>query len=80
MKTQEVHRIGKPRKNYQTGEWIVPWLVNGRRNEDRTYYTDDRKDAEDTSRLMQAQAERFNHESNDHNLQRGVAGQQMAIG
>ena len=55
------HTISKPVK--VDGEWVVKWMTNGKRNEDRTYYTDDKKDALDTMSEMIKQAEKFNQET-----------------
>jgi hypothetical protein len=40
-------------KDRNTGEWVVKVYENGKLNEDKTYYTDDREDAENTKRAMQ---------------------------
>ncbi len=42
----------KLKKNLETKEWMVVAYVNGKRHEGRTYYTDDRKDAEGTLNLL----------------------------
>src|ERR1035437_187853 len=42
------------------GEWIVKWMVNGKRDENKTYYTDNRKDAFDTYARMAKSAEEEN--------------------
>jgi hypothetical protein len=33
------------KKDRETGEWLVVWMEGGKRNEDKTYYCDDRDDA-----------------------------------
>lgn len=40
------------RKDSETDEWLVVWLTDGKRNEAKTYYTDEREDAIDTARTM----------------------------
>lgn len=44
-------RVGTPRKN-ESGEWEVPVYVNGKRDEAKTYYTDDKDDAFATAKHM----------------------------
>jgi hypothetical protein len=48
------HTISRPVKNRQISdnEWIVKWMTNGKRDEDKTYYTDDEEDAWDSYRDM----------------------------
>lgn len=48
--------FSKVRKN-EFGEYVVKVYVNGKYNEDATYYTDDRKDAEETRLTMIKQVE-----------------------
>ena len=55
-----LHVISKPVKNISTGEWVVKWMTNGKRDEDKTYYTDDLKDAQDTAIQMQKHANELN--------------------
>lgn len=45
-----IHKISKPVKIGD--EWVVKWMTNGKRDENKTYYTDDRKDAFDTYAAM----------------------------
>lgn len=45
------------RKDRDTGEWIVRVRVNGKLDEDATYYTDDKDDAEATANMMRQHAE-----------------------
>lgn len=52
------HSISKPVKI--GNEWVVKWMTNGKRDENKTYYTDDEKDAFDTYKLMLKQAEKEN--------------------
>jgi hypothetical protein len=40
----------------ETNEWKVQWFEDGVLNEDRSYYTDDREDAEMTARAMADEA------------------------
>ncbi len=40
------------KKNYDTGEWMCVAYVNGKRNEDKTAYFDDKKDAIDTFNFL----------------------------
>jgi hypothetical protein len=47
-----VHSISKPEKDTNTGEWVVKWMTNGKRDEAKTYYTDDKQDAIDTMKEM----------------------------
>lgn len=44
----------KLKRKASTEEWVVVVYLNGRRCEERCYYTDDRQDAVDTMRAMQA--------------------------
>lgn len=50
----------KLKRKPSTNEWMVVWLTNGRRNEDRTGYFDDKEDAMSTMKHMQAQADELN--------------------
>ena len=54
------HVISKPVKDTSTGEWVVKWMTDGKRDEDKTYYTDDLKDAQDTAKVMAKHAEELN--------------------
>jgi hypothetical protein len=36
----------------ETSEWCVVYMANGKRNEEKTYYTDDKQDAIDTADHM----------------------------
>jgi hypothetical protein len=56
------HIISKPVKDHSTGEWVVKWMTNGKRDEDKTYYTDDKQDAIDTAKHMTQKAAEFNSE------------------
>lgn len=58
-----VHTISKPVKDTNTGEWVVKWMTNGKRDEDKTYYTDDLKDAQDTAKHLQQRAAELNSKS-----------------
>ena len=40
------------------GEFCVRWIEDGRRNEDRCYYTEDPNDAEGTAQVQREWAER----------------------
>jgi hypothetical protein len=51
--------ISTPTKNTE-GEWVVKWMVNGVRDENKTYYTDDKKDALNTYARMVKSAEEEN--------------------
>lgn len=44
----EIKMVRKP----ETDEWVVKVYVDGKYDEDKSYYTDDKKDAEDTMKLM----------------------------
>lgn len=52
------HQVFKPVK--KDDEYVVRWTIDGKRNEGRTYYTDDKKDAYDTYDLMVKQAVELN--------------------
>ena len=68
-----VHVISKPVKDTSTGEWVVKWMTNGKRDERKTYYTDDLKDAQDTALQMQKHASEMNKKSlseGDFNLEK----------
>lgn len=41
------------KKNRDTDEWMVIWIEGGKRNEEKTYYTDDLDDAVFTALNMQ---------------------------
>lgn len=51
-KMQSKHFISKPVKKSETDEWVVKWMTNGKRDENKTYYTNDEKDAWDTYNQM----------------------------
>ena len=63
------HIISKPVKDTSTGEWVVKWMTNGKRDEQKTYYTDDLKDAQDTAVQMQQHADEMNKKSLSENDQ-----------
>lgn len=44
--------IKKPKRKASTNEWVVRVFVNGRNDESQAYYTNDKKDADDTYRHM----------------------------
>jgi hypothetical protein len=46
----------KLKRKSETNEWLVVAYVDGKRNEDMTYYTDDKQDAIDTLAAMQKPA------------------------
>lgn len=52
------HQILKPVK--KGDEYVVKWLTNGKRNEQSTYYTDDKEDANATYLRMIKQADELN--------------------
>ena len=54
------HVISKPIKNSATGEWVVKWMTNGKRDENKTYYTDDEQDAKLTAKQMMKHASQMN--------------------
>jgi len=45
IKLSTVHKV-------ETDEWVVKVYIDGKYNEDATYYTDDKKDALDTMKAM----------------------------
>ncbi len=49
--------ICKPKRDADSGDWVVRVLVNGKHSEARTYYTSDRDDAHATFRAMVAEVE-----------------------
>ena len=57
---QPKHYVSKPVKISATGEWVVKWMTNGKRDENKTYYTDDQKDANDTYGQMVKNAQLMN--------------------
>ncbi len=57
---QPIHSISKPVRIPQTNEWVVKWMTNGKRDENKTYYTDDKQDAFDTYKIMVKHAEEEN--------------------
>lgn len=52
------HQISKPVK--KGDEYVVKWMIDGKRDEGKTYYTDDKKDANDTYLTMLKQAAELN--------------------
>ena len=52
----------------ETNEFVVTWYENGRLNEDKSYFTDDIKDAWDTFNHMKSQVDK----ANNPNLNNGV--------
>ena len=54
------HTISNPVKDSSTGEWIIKWMTNGKRDENKTYYTNDKQDAINTAIKMRKQAEEMN--------------------
>jgi len=42
----------KLEKDKGTGEWVVKWIENGKFNDDKSYYTDDKEDAIGTMKDM----------------------------
>jgi hypothetical protein len=54
------HQVTKPTKNRDTGEWVVKWFTDGKKDESKTYYTDDQKDANDTYLRMLKNADELN--------------------
>ena len=52
--------VKKPVRKPETGEWVVKWYVDGKYNEDKTYYTNDKSDADDTYKDMAARASKMN--------------------
>jgi len=46
------HRL---QRKAETDEWLVVYYIDGKRNEDGTYYTNDKKDAQDTLAFIAAQ-------------------------
>jgi len=57
------HTISKPVKKKDTEEWIVKWMTNGKRDENKTYYTTDKEDAWVTYQQMVKHAEEANKTS-----------------
>lgn len=49
-------------RDKETGEYSIPWVESGKRNEDRTYYTDDLEDARHTltAQIQWAQRNGYN--------------------
>jgi hypothetical protein len=60
VKLRVNHSISKPVRNPETNEWVVKWITNGKRDENKTYYTDDKKDAFDTYEQMIRNAQQMN--------------------
>lgn len=56
--TEKVHQVFKPVK--KNDEYIVRWTVNGKTDENKTYYTDDKEDANATYLMMVKNAEELN--------------------
>ena len=46
------HRL---QRKAETDEWLVVYYIDGKRNEEGTYYTNDKKDAEGTLAFIAAQ-------------------------
>ncbi len=63
-KPRTIHSISKPVRNSETNEWVVKWMTNGKRDENKTYYTDDKKDAFDTYEMMIQNAQQMNKTGN----------------
>ena len=55
------HKISAPVKI--EGEWVVKWMTDGKRDENKTYYTDDREDAVNTYIEMLNHANELNKQS-----------------
>jgi len=55
-----IHYISKPVRKPETNEWVVKWMINGKRDENKTYYTDDKRDAFDTYKQMVKHAGEMN--------------------
>lgn len=47
----------KVQRKPETNEWVVVVTVDGKRVEERCYYTDDKQDANDTRDAMQIEQE-----------------------
>lgn len=60
-RTASAQKITEPnsyiriKRDSDTGEWMAAVYVNGKFNDDKTYYTDDQKDARDTGKHMSEQ-------------------------
>jgi hypothetical protein len=54
-----VHSVSKPVKD-SSGEWVVKWMTNGKRDEKKTYYTNSVEDAQKTAAKMSADAKKLN--------------------
>jgi len=54
------NKVARPVKKPSTGEWYVRWISNGKTDENKSYYTDDMKDAYDTYARMLKNAEEEN--------------------
>lgn len=52
--------VKTPVRKPETDEWVVKWYVDGKYNEDKTYYTNDKSDAEATYKDMAARASKMN--------------------
>ena len=46
------HRL---QRKAETEEWLVVYYIDGKRNEEGTYYTNDKRDAQDTLAFIAAQ-------------------------
>jgi hypothetical protein len=44
----------KLRRKSETNEWVVAAYVNGKFNDEKSYYTDDKQDAIKTMKMMQS--------------------------
>jgi len=55
---QPIHQIFKPVK--KQGEYVIRWVTNGKTDENKTYYTDDKADANATYLMMVKNAEELN--------------------
>ncbi len=62
MKVIPTHTL-KLRRKSETNEWVVRWYVNGKYDEGKTYYTDDKQDAVNTMKHLQTIADKLNQES-----------------
>jgi hypothetical protein len=55
-----VYSVKPPVRKPETNEWVVKWYINGKYDENGTYYTDDKNDANDTYRAMSQRAATLN--------------------
>ncbi len=58
---KDVHTVKLTHKP-STAEYVIVWNTNGKRDENKCYYTDERQDAVETLKLMQADADKLNAE------------------